>query len=128
VGGGRTCRSLRSIGASRSGYREVAEELIRRGHAYRCYCTPERLAEMREQQQQQGSRPGMIAIAADCRRMNRRGASPRNCRVSSASAMPLDGETVCQDAVFGEVRFDNNIQDDPVLLKSSGWRHTTSRR
>lgn len=97
-------------------YREVAEELIGRGWAYRCNCTPERLAEMRERQRAAGEhimydrhcRDLPVPVSAD---------EPHVIRLK----VPLEGETVVHDAIRGDVAFENGLIDDQILLKSDGF-------
>ncbi len=95
-------------------YRQWAEWLIEHGHAYRCSCTPERLNEVREIQRQMNLQPGY----------------DRHCRERGAGAdvgphvirfkMPMDGETIIQDAIRGAIVFQNADLQDLVLLKSDG--------
>ena len=102
-------------------YQEVAGLLIERGSAYRCFCTEERLKEMREQQQAQGSPGGYDrrcrGLPPEVSQRNLEQAMPFVIRL----AMPREGKATLRDAVYGDVEFDYEGQDDPVLLKSSGW-------
>lgn len=102
-------------------YREAAEELIARGMAYRCYCSEERLQEMRRRQQEQGLPTG---YDRRCRRLD-----PRERERYEAQgipsvvrlAVPLEGTTSYHDEVHGDVTVENRAVDDQVLLKSNGW-------
>jgi len=97
-------------------YREVAAELIDRGWAYRCNCTPERLARVRERQRAAGEhvmydrhcRDLPVPVSAD---------EPHVVRLK----VPLEGETIVHDAIRGDVAFDNKLIDDQILLKSDGF-------
>lgn len=97
-------------------YRAVAEALIERGWAYRCNCTQQRLAEVRERQRKAGRhvmydrhcRDLPVPVSAD---------EPHVIRLK----VPLEGETVVHDAIRGDVTFDNALIDDQVLLKSDGF-------
>jgi glutamyl-tRNA synthetase len=97
-------------------YREAAEELIERGWAYRCNCTPERLARVRERQRAAGEhvmydrhcRDLPLPVSAD---------APHVIRLK----VPLEGETIVHDAIFGDMTFDNELIDDQILLKSDGF-------
>ncbi len=101
-------------------YRQHADELLEGGGAYRCFCTPERLAELRS-----GKREGLRAgydghcrdIPADESRQRAVDGEPHVVRLR----MPLEGKTVVNDLVRGEVVFDNATVDDQVLLKSDGF-------
>jgi len=97
-------------------YRGVAEALIERGWAYRCNCTPERLARVRERQRAAGEH---IMYDRHCRDLAVP-VSPEEPHVIRLK-VPLEGETVVQDAIFGDVSFDNELIDDQILLKSDGF-------
>jgi glutamyl-tRNA synthetase len=95
-------------------YKEISEELIRRGVAYRCDCTPERLAQEREEQT---ARKEQVGYSGYCRKRNVPATVPHVVRFM----IPEDRSVVLQDAVKGEVRWDKIILRDPVLLKSDGF-------
>ncbi len=100
-------------------YWEHVERLIDEEKAYRCYCTPERLEEMRRTQRGSGQRSGYD------RRCREPSEAERAKAESAASVvrfkMPLDGEITVHDAVRGEVSFQASLLDDFVLLKSDGF-------
>src|SRR5438105_4736137 len=101
-------------------YQQYAHQLIASGHAYRCYCTPERLAEMRKEQEAQHLPP---RYDRRCRYL-----SPEERAANDAAgipwvvrfAMPLEGETIVHDELHGDIVFKNVDIDDTVLLKSDG--------
>ena len=101
---------------NRERHAAAVQELLDKGHAYRCYCTPEELAEMRE------------TAKADKRpmrydgRWRDRDASEAPPGVAPAIRLkaPQSGETVIADAVQGEVRIANEELDDLVMLRSDG--------
>lgn len=95
-------------------YREWAEWLIEHGHAYRCDCTPERLAEVREAQRQRGDKPGYDRFCRD------RNLGPDVGEHVVRFKMPLDGSTTVHDEIRGPITFDNAELQDLVLLKSDG--------
>jgi glutamyl-tRNA synthetase len=102
-------------------YRDAANELIEKGAAYRCFCTPERLAEMRAEQQARGDASG---YDRRCRALAREESdrlvmegTPYTVRL----AVPLEGQTTYHDEVYGDITFENRLIDDQVLLKSNGW-------
>jgi glutamyl-tRNA synthetase len=102
-------------------YRAAAQELIEKGWAYPCFCTLERLAEMRAEQQASGVGSGYdrrcrSLSPEDCDRLIADGAA-HTVRL----AVPLEGSTTYRDAVYGEITFENRLIDDQVLLKSNGW-------
>ncbi len=95
-------------------YREVAEELIRLGCAYRCDCTPERLEKER---QEQTERKEAIGYSGYCRDRNVSAGVPHVVRFR----IPENRTIVLPDAVKGEVRWEQIILRDSVLLKSDGF-------
>lgn len=95
-------------------YRQRAEWLVERGHAYRCNCTAERLAEVRERQKANKEKPG---YDRHCRDLN---LGPEAGRCVIRYKMPVDGETVVHDLIRGNMVFQNAELEDLVLLKSDG--------
>ena len=97
-------------------HREVAEELLAAGRAYRCYASPDELAQMREQARREGR-----AKLYDGRWRDR---SPAEAPTGVAPVIrlkaPLTGETVIEDQVQGRVVWQNENLDDLVLLRSDG--------
>jgi glutamyl-tRNA synthetase len=102
-------------------YRNGAERLIASGHAYRCFCTPERLQAVREAQQARGEAPGYdrhcrnLPHAEVARKLAAR--EPYVVRFK----MPREGETHVHDLLTGEIVFQNVNLEDLVLLKSDGY-------
>ncbi len=95
---------------------EVAEAMLAAGHAYRCYCTPEELSDMREQAKAEGRK---MLYDGRWRDRNPAEAPPGIDPVIRLKA-PRDGETVIDDQVQGEVRIANDQLDDLVMLRSDG--------
>ncbi|HEV7678982.1 MAG TPA: glutamate--tRNA ligase [Candidatus Dormibacteraeota bacterium] len=100
-------------------YREHGERLVQAGAAYWCTCTPERLAEMRDQQRKAGH-----PTRYDRRCLARQDEVARE----RAEGMPAvlrqrmpGGVSRWDDLIRGEVSFDNADVDDSVLLKSDGF-------
>jgi glutamyl-tRNA synthetase len=98
-------------------YRQVAGELIARGLAYRCNCSPERLERVREEQR---ARKLPIGYDRHCRDLPPGAVSPDEPHVVRLK-VPLTGQTVVRDVIRGDIVFDNATQDDQVLLKSDGF-------
>src|SRR5437773_3776287 len=95
-------------------HREVAHALLEAGRAYRCYATPEELAEMREKARSEGR-----AKLYDGRWRDRdRSEAPPGVRPVIRLKAPLTGETVIEDQVQGRVVWQNENLDDLVLLRS----------
>ncbi len=97
-------------------HREVAEQLLASGHAYRCYATPEELTEMREVARKAGR-----ARMYDGRWRDRDPSeAPAGMKPVIRLKAPLSGETVIEDQVQGRVVWKNEDLDDLVLLRSDG--------
>ena len=102
-------------------YQEAAEVLLASGAAYRCFCTPERLNEMRAEQR---ARKEPERYDRRCRSLPRSESAKRveaGERNVIRQAMPLDGTTTLSDLVMGTVSFQNATLDDHVLMKSDGY-------
>ncbi|MBQ7521869.1 MAG: glutamate--tRNA ligase [Clostridia bacterium] len=98
-------------------YKPYAEQLIKEGKAYRCFCTKERLDSLKE------DTPG--------------GGYDRHCRdlpqeeidrllaegvpYVIRQKMPLEGKTTFIDTVFGEITVDNSELQDQILIKTDGY-------
>ena len=101
-------------------YRSHAERLIETGHAYRCFCSPVRLEELRRQQQNAGRPTG---YDGHCRRLTRRQAqamADRGCEHTIRLAVPDSGAIQVDDLIRGRISVDAATLHDPVLLKSDG--------
>jgi glutamyl-tRNA synthetase len=95
-------------------YKQVIDELLSRGKAYRCYCTKEELAQMRAEQMARGEKPRY-----DGRWRNRTEAPPGLAAVVRFKN-PLSGEVVVDDVVHGRVVFQNAEFDDLIIARSDG--------
>jgi glutamyl-tRNA synthetase len=102
-------------------YRAAAETLIDRGMAYRCFCTPERLAAMRADQQARGEPSGYDRTCRHMPEAERKAHDAAGDPYTIRLAVPYEGTTSYDDLVFGHIAFDNRTVDDQVLLKSNGW-------
>jgi glutamyl-tRNA synthetase len=97
-------------------HRETAEALLAKGAAYRCFCTPAELAEMRAKAEAE-KRP----IRYDGTWRDRDPATaPAGVKPAIRFRSPLDGETVVNDHVQGRVAFPNKDLDDLIILRSDG--------
>jgi glutamyl-tRNA synthetase len=95
-------------------YREVLDQMLASGLAYRCYCTKEELEQLRAEQLARKQKPRYDGRCRD-RTEPRAGVAPvvrfRN---------PLDGEVIVDDLVHGRVVFQNAELDDLVIARSDG--------
>lgn len=102
-------------------YGEIAEQLVTEGKAYRCFCSPERLQAVREEQQKAKLPPG---YDRHCRNLS---AEEVQAKMDAGEnsvirfAMPLDGQTIVPDLLRGDIVYENNTIDDLVILKSDGF-------
>ncbi len=101
-------------------YHTRAAELIEHGHAYYCFCAPDRLEKVRQEQQKQ-----KLPFRYDglCRRLDPIEAYQR----ASAGEkhvirfkMPYEGQTKAVDVMRGEISWENKDLDDAIILKSDG--------
>jgi glutamyl-tRNA synthetase len=102
-------------------YRTHVQTLLDRGTAYRCFCTEERLQEMRLAQRARKAPPGYDGHCrhmgpAEAERLLRAG-TPFVVRL----AVPKDRTVVFRDEIRGDVRIEGHTIDDQVLLKSDGF-------
>ena len=97
-------------------HREVAEQMLASGHAYRCYASPEELTAMREKARAEGK-----TRLYDGRWRDRDPSdAPPGVKPAIRLKAPLTGETVVEDQVQGRVTWQNENLDDFVLLRSDG--------
>ena len=102
-------------------YEQAAESLILQGAAYRCFCSRERLDQVRKERQQQ-----KLDTAYD---RNCRDLTPEQLQDMEAEggpsvvrfAMPVGGTTSVQDLIRGEVEWQNHLLEDFIILKSDGF-------
>ena len=95
-------------------YKEVIEEMLAEGTAYRCYCTKEELEHMRAQQVARGEKPRY-----DGRWRERTDSLPGALFVVRFKN-PLAGEVIVDDVVHGRVVFQNSELDDLIIARSDG--------
>jgi glutamyl-tRNA synthetase len=97
-------------------HREVAEQLLAAGKAYRCYATPEELDEMRKRARAEGRTRLYDGMWRD----RDPSEAPADIKPTIRLRAPLTGETVIEDQVQGRVVWQNENLDDLVLLRGDG--------
>jgi glutamyl-tRNA synthetase len=102
-------------------YRQWGHWLVDRGFAYKCWCSPERLRQVRREQRQAGQKLG---YDYHCRyltaeQISEREASGRPYVIRFK--IPLEGSTTVHDLIRGEITFAHEELEDLVLLKSDGF-------
>jgi glutamyl-tRNA synthetase len=95
-------------------YKEVIDQLVAKGHAYRCYCTKDELDQMRADQTARGEKPRYDGRWRE--RSDAREGVPPVIRFKN----PLAGEIVVDDVIHGRVVFQNAELDDLIIARSDG--------
>lgn len=99
-------------------YLPYAEKLVRDGKAYYCFCTKERLSELKEKM--------AAEYKYDKHCLNHVSYDEARKRIESGEEycirlnVPLDGQTTVVDELYGEITVDNSTLDDMVLIKADG--------
>ncbi len=101
-------------------YQSYAETLLKDDRAYYCFCTPERLAQVRSEKLSRKELAGYdgLCLGLDPEEVKKRRDSGEPAVVRLK--IPRPGETVLSDRIRKEIRFDHKNIDDQVLLKSDG--------
>ena len=100
-------------------YKKFAEELLKNGYAYRCFCTPQRLEELRKTQLLNKQPPMYDRF---CRNLSQKESDERAKSEPYTIRLKVpDEEIVVKDLLRGEVKFDGRLIDDQILLKSDGY-------
>lgn len=98
-------------------YLPYAEQLIKEGKAYRCFCSKERLEKLAENSEFGG-------YDRHCRDLSEEEIAEKlknNEPYVIRQKMPLEGKTTFKDAVFGEITVDNSELQDQILIKADGY-------
>lgn len=93
-------------------YRYYVERLVQEGKAYYCYCTAEELEQRRAEAAALGKQPG---YDGRCRGIKEAvpGKTP-----AVRFKMPQEGRTIVKDIIKGNVVFENDQFDDPIIMRS----------
>lgn len=102
-------------------YRTYVQQLIDAGKAYHCFCTPERLAQMRQEQQEHHLPPRYDRTCRGLSREEVQEALTKGTPSVVRLAVPEEGSVTLHDVVRGSVTFEYATVDDQVLLKSDGF-------
>ena len=95
---------------------EVANELLKNGFAYKCYCSSE---EIEEQKKRSKQKKLPYSYNRKCRDLNEKDA-PKNLEPVLRFKSKIDGNSVLQDLVQGEVQIENSTIEDFVILRKDG--------
>ncbi|MEY4705332.1 MAG: Glutamate--tRNA ligase [Nitrospirota bacterium] len=96
-------------------YRSYAMQLLEKGQAYWCSCKAEELEARRKEAEAKGLSPKYDSRCRD------RGLTNPTGDAALRFKAPLEGETVVDDLIKGKIVFDNNVQDDLIILRSNGY-------
>lgn len=102
-------------------YQKYAEELVAKGQAYHCFCTKDRLEQVRAGQL---ARKELPRYDRHCKSLSAEEVAAKLQRGEPSVirlAVPETGVTICHDPIRGDVEFQNSGVDDQVLLKSDGY-------
>lgn len=106
-------------------YKKYATELIEQGKAYYCFCSPERLEEVRAEQTALKKPPMYDRL---CRNLTSEQVQAKLEEFHNAGqnpvvrqAVPLSGETTFTDLVYGQITIQHSVLDDQVLMKSDNF-------
>lgn len=106
-------------------YEAHARELLAKGKAYYCYCSTERLDELRKEQTALKKPP---MYDRHCRHLTPAERERLDAEFAAAGkrpvmrmAIPETGQTVIHDLVYGDITYDHRTLDDQILIKSDGF-------
>jgi glutamyl-tRNA synthetase len=101
-------------------HHKYAEQLLKKGAAYKCFCTKERLEKLREEQTKEKLPPGYDGHCRDLTPEEILGLEEKQKYVIRFK-MPKKGKAEWLDGVRGRMAIDFSISDDPIIIKSDGW-------
>lgn len=102
-------------------YQQWAKWLVDNDKAYYCYCASERLQRVNQEKEARKEPPGYDRHCRQLTPEQRAEYAAQGIQPVIRLKMPLEGQTIVNDVVRGEVVFDNAQQQDAVLLKSDGF-------
>ncbi|MFC1511490.1 glutamate--tRNA ligase, partial [Candidatus Margulisiibacteriota bacterium] len=102
-------------------HKKHAEQLVKEGKAYYCFCAPEELERKRRESAKRKEAP---KYDSSCRKL-----SEAEVKKNMAAGIPMvirfklpqSGETIVEDLARGPISFQNNLLDDFIILKSDGF-------
>jgi glutamyl-tRNA synthetase len=102
-------------------YHKYAQQLLDNDQAYHCFCTPERLTQMREEQMKNNQPPKYDRC---CRKLGQQEIQAKlDAKTPYVIRLKMPDNEIIKfnDLIRGEVEFNSNDSDDQVLLKSDGF-------
>lgn len=101
-------------------FKEYAEQLVKSGHAYYCFCTKERMEQVHEEQKAKGITPTYDRHCRDLPKDEVDRLLAEGAPYVIRQKVPLDGETTFHDELYGDITVPNADLDDQILLKADG--------
>jgi glutamyl-tRNA synthetase len=102
-------------------YHRYAQQLLESGHAYRCFCTPERIAELRAEQEKAKQPSGYDRkcrnLSDDEIKQHLDAGTPHVIRLK----IPAGRKVVFTDKIRGPIEYSSDVLDDLVLMKTDGY-------
>ncbi len=102
-------------------YRKAADRLLKQELVYHCYCSPQRLESMRQEQMKRKQPPGYDRHCRNLTREQKAEMEASGITPVVRFKSPLEGQTSFNDLLRGQIIFENSTLDDFVLLKSDGY-------
>jgi len=94
----------------------VANDLLKKGHAYRCYCSPE---EIEDQKKRAKQKKFPYTYSRKCRELSESDA-PKNIKPVVRFKSKIEGSSILKDLVQGDVEIDNITIEDFIILRNDG--------
>lgn len=102
-------------------YKPYAEQLVKEGKAYYCFCTKERLDALHENKDDGTFTGGYDRHCRDLLQAEIEGLLAANTPYIIRQRMPIEGSTTFEDVVYGSITIENKELEDQVLIKSDGY-------
>jgi glutamyl-tRNA synthetase len=102
--------------ANKERHAQVANQLVQSGHAYKCYCSPEELAQMREEAKKAGASPHYNGYWRD----KNPSEAPKGVEPVIRIKTPISQTITIKDHVQGDVVYKSENLDDFIILRSDG--------
>ncbi len=97
-------------------HKKVANELLKNGHAYKCYCSTEEIEEQKKR-----ARLKKIPYVYDRKwRDKKESDAPKNVKPVIRFKSKINGTSILKDLVQGDVKIDNNTIEDFIILRNDG--------
>ncbi len=102
-------------------YREYTEKLLQSGHAYHCFCTSERLENMRKDQEKRKQAPMYDRTCIDIAKHEAEQRIAAGEKYVVRMKVPREETITYEDTIYGSLSFKGHTIDDQVLMKSDGF-------